>query len=130
MVPRIQYPTREPRRRSQAEIIADTIRKLRGEKQGGFYLTTDLRFLSDHPETANTVGNLATGLARATLSRSGINYRLKSVVPQKADSTRPLVFNVRSHEKDLPGVRWKSTSISFLPGHLEIDLGPNQYNVT
>ena len=130
MVPRIQYPTRERRNRSQAKIIADTIQELTGEKQGGFYLTTDLRFLSDHPETANTVGNLATGLARATLSPSGINYRLKSMIPQQADSTRPLVVNVRYHETDLPSVRWKTTSISFLPGHLEIDLGPNQYNVT
>ena len=130
MVLRTQHPTRERRRRSQAEIIANAIRKLTGEKQGGFYLTADLRFLSNHPETANTVGNLATGLVRATLSPSGINYRLKNVIPQQADSTRPLVVNVRSHETDPPRVRWKSTSISFLPGHLEIDLGPNQYNVT
>merc|ERR1712138_289273 len=115
MVPRIQYPTRERRNRSQAEIIADTIQELTGEKQGGFYLTTDLRFLSDYPEAANAVGNLATGLARATLSPSGINYRLKSVVPQQADSTTPLVVNVRPHETDLPRVRWKTTSISFLP---------------
>ena len=126
---KMQYPTGERRGRTQAEIIADVLREVTGEKRGGFYLTVDLRFLSDHPETANTVGYLAFGLVRATLSPSGISYCLQSVIPKQTESSGSIVVNIRSHETDPPRVRRKLMSVSFLPGHLEIDLGPNQYNV-
>ena len=130
VVIRTNYSTRDRHGRTQLEIVADVLQELTNAKQGDFYLIIDLRFLSGHPEAASAVGFLAAGMVRATLSPSGISYQLKCVTPKQTGRRRPILVNLRLHQTDPPRAQRKSKSISFLPGLLDIDLGPRRFNVS
>ena len=124
------YPTRDRQGRTQLEVLADLLRELTNATSGDFYLTVDLRFLSGHPEAANAVGFLAAGIVRASLSPSGISYKLFCVTPKQTSLHRFILVNLRLTQTDPPLVHRKSRTISFLPGHLDIEMGPSRFNAT